>query len=88
MSKDNRGEMKGETKGAPRGETREESREESAGGVFEGSAHVLRGLEQQLVYWESLQGHEAAQKEMAGVLRVAARALREALKRAKAVDPA
>jgi hypothetical protein len=47
---------------------------------------VLRGLEQQLTYWEVLDGHEAAKKEMVGVLRVTSRAVREALKRARAAD--
>src|SRR5262249_11871042 len=65
-----------------------EIREESPGSVFEGSAHVLRGLEQQLTYWEVLDGHEDAKKEMVGGLRVASRALREALKRAKAAEHA
>jgi hypothetical protein len=67
-------------------EIRAEAEEEGTENVFEGSAHVLRGLEQQLTYWEVLDGHEGAKKEMVGVLRVASRAVREALKRAKAAE--
>ncbi|HEY4162922.1 MAG TPA: hypothetical protein VGM59_07630 [Dongiaceae bacterium] len=67
-------------------EPRAEPRVQGENSVFEGSTHVLRGLEQQLTYWETLEGHEGAKAEMVGVLRVASRALREALKRAKAAD--
>jgi hypothetical protein len=96
MSKESKGfrEVRSESRngsGSDAGaETRTEAkagvREEGAENVFEGSAHVLRGLEQQLTYWEVLDGHEGAKKEMVGVLRVASRALREALKRAKAAE--
>jgi hypothetical protein len=92
MSKESKGfreariEINDEPRVEPGVEARVETRVESEDSVFEGSAHVLRGLEQQLIYWESLEGHEGAKAEMAGVLRVASRAVREALKRAKAAD--
>jgi hypothetical protein len=97
MSKESKGlrELRSESRGNESGtESRAEFAPESqveAGAdahedVFEGSAHVLRGLEQQLTYWEVLDGHEAAKKEMVGVLRVTSRAVREALKRARAAD--
>ncbi len=54
-----------------------------AGDVFEGSNHVLRGLEQQLGFWQGLEGHAAQKQHMIAALGEAAALLRDALQQAK-----
>lgn len=51
--------------------------------IFEGSNHVLKGLTQQLGFWQSMQGHEAEKTHMVPALAQAVDALRQALERAK-----
>ncbi len=53
------------------------------GDLFEGSTHVLKGLTQQLNYWQSMQGHDAAKRIMVPALTQAVDALKAALTRAK-----
>ncbi|HVT51320.1 MAG TPA: hypothetical protein VHE77_07125 [Dongiaceae bacterium] len=50
---------------------------------FEGSTHVLKGLAQQLSYWQSMEGHDAEKQIMVPALTQAVDALKGALKRAK-----
>jgi hypothetical protein len=51
--------------------------------IFEGSNHVLRGILQQLDFWNALGGHVAEKREMLPGLTTAAEALRGALQRAR-----
>jgi hypothetical protein len=51
--------------------------------LFEGATHVLKGLAQQLSYWQSMQGNEAEKQIMVPALTQAVDALKGALKRAK-----
>jgi hypothetical protein len=52
--------------------------------IFEGSNHVLHGLETQIAFWNGLSGHDAQKQEMLGALTSAATTLRDALQSAKA----
>lgn len=60
---------------------RAEQRE--GGNVFEGADHVLRGLQQQLDFWQAESGHAEARRHMVPALERATVSLREALQRAK-----
>jgi hypothetical protein len=56
---------------------------ESEASIFEGSNHVLRGIQQQLDFWNAVEGHAAEKREMLPGLTAAAEALRGALQRAR-----
>jgi hypothetical protein len=56
---------------------------ESIDNTFEGSTHVLHGIQQQLEFWHGLEGHAAEKREMIPGLTAAAEALRGALQRAR-----
>jgi hypothetical protein len=61
----------------------------STDNVFEGADHVLRGLHQQLKFWQGLEteglpARADEQKEMVAALTKATEALRDGVKRAKA----
>lgn len=51
--------------------------------LFEGSDHVLYGIEQQLAFWTEVDGHPVEKSEMIPALTNAAATLRTALNRAK-----
>jgi hypothetical protein len=51
--------------------------------VFEGANHVLRGIRQQLTFWQAMEGREADQKTMVAALTTAFDALRDALQETK-----
>lgn len=51
--------------------------------VFEGSKHVLRGITQQLDFWNAIEDHASEKREMIPALTSAAEALRSALQRAR-----